>query len=79
MNFENDCLRILSSAAARNGRWLSLSSCAQYSGVSFKEVWRHVVYDDIDQYADYYRYDYRIKRMGRTTFLAVMSRGYASQ
>jgi len=75
-NFENNVLRVLDACAARNGRWLSTSSCAHYASLSYDSVRNYIQYGDLDQVAAFWHYEYRVKRKDRTTYLSVVRIGY---
>jgi len=75
-NFENNVLSVLAFASTR-ATWVSASSCAERCNLSYSLVWFYLNEDAIGQVADYYRYDYRIRRRSRTLFVSAVSRGYA--
>ena len=75
-NFENNVLSMLAFASTR-ATWVSASSCAEGCNLSYRLVWFYLNEDTFGQVADFYRYDYRIRRRGRTRFGSAVSRGYA--
>lgn len=83
MNFENNCLRILSCASTQ-ATWTSATTLARECGVDYGFVWKSLSNDLLGQIAAHFRYDYRIRTRphqkragyGRTYYLAVVHRGY---
>ena len=75
-NFENNVLRMLSFASTR-ATWVSASSCAERCNLPYKLIWFYLNEDTFGQVADYYHYDYRIRRRSRTLYVSAVSRGYA--
>lgn len=76
MNFENNVLSILSFASTRS-TWVSVSSCAEMCNLPYNLVWHYLVNDSIGQVADFYRYDYAVKRRHRGYYFSAVFRGYS--
>jgi len=78
--FENNLLSILSFASTRS-TWVSASSCAQLCKIDYDNVYKYLSRDDFGQVAEFYHYEYRIRRRfdGRlaTHYISVVNRGYA--
>ena len=76
MQFDNNLLSILSFASTRS-TWVSVSSCAEKCGIDYNLVWKYLTHDSFVQVADFFRYDYVIRRRHQGFYLSAVSRGYA--
>src|SRR3990167_1970282 len=75
-NYENNLLSILSFAATRS-TWVSLSSCASMTHVEWDTAYRYFERNDFLQVAEFYRFDYSIRKREKRFYLSVIWRGYA--
>ena len=74
-NLENNLLRVLSFASTR-ATWVSCSSCASMTGVSYDSVRQYLMIDEFAPTAWRFHYNYAIRNRGRTFYISVVSHGY---
>ncbi len=75
MPYEGNLLSILSFASTR-ASWVSVSSCAHKAHIEYSLAWFYLNEDCFGQVADFYRYDYRVKRREKTLYISAVNRGY---
>ena len=84
MNPEDNVLSMLAFASTQ-ATWTAASTLVKGCGIPFPTVqdylrgryWHEYGYDYFGQVAEHFRFEYKIRRRGRTQYLSAVSRGYA--